>query len=108
VGYFSEAIDDLYLVDGVYGGREPTVDAKDLVVDNDRKCEEVKHVCKIVPHVGVPIFARALCVESVGLGYAAGLVVAADEVDSVGIAQLEAHEQRNGFDGEETAINVVA
>jgi len=61
-----------------------------------------------VPYVRIPIFARALCVETVGLRNAARFVVATDEMDPVWIAQFEAYEQRNRFDGEKTSVYVVA
>lgn len=78
------------------------------VVDYDGKGEEIEHVGEMVPDVGIPVFPGALGVEAVGLRDAARFVVAADEVDSVRIAQLEADEERYCFDGEQTAVNVVA
>ena len=107
MGYLSEAVDDLDLIDGVYGGRQAAVDAEDLVVDDDRQGEEVEHICKVVPHVCVAILAGALGVEAVRLCDAAGLVVAADEMDAVRVAQLQAYEERYGLDGEEASVDVV-
>jgi hypothetical protein len=42
------------------------------------------------------------------LRYAARLVVAADEVHAVGVAQFEADEEGDGLYAEETAVDVVA
>jgi hypothetical protein len=42
------------------------------------------------------------------LGHAAGFVVAADEVHAFGVAQFEADEEGDGFDAEETAVDIVA
>jgi hypothetical protein len=42
------------------------------------------------------------------LGYTAGLVVSADEVDAVGVAEFEADEEGDCFYAEETTIDVVA
>lgn len=95
-----EAIDDLDLVDGVYRGRKASVYAKNLIVDYDRQGEKVEHVCKVVPYIGVPVLARALSVKAVRLCNAAGLVVAADKMDSMRITQLQAYEERNGLDRE--------
>ena len=55
--YFSEPIDDLDLIDGMYRRRKTTVYAKYLIIYDYRKCEEVEHVGKVVPHVGITIFA---------------------------------------------------
>lgn len=108
VGYLSEAVDDLDLIDGVYRGGETAVDAKDLIVDDDGEREEIKHVGKVVPYVRVAIFPGALCIETVRLRDTPGLVVAADQMYSVWVTKLEAHEQGDGLDGEKAAINVVA
>lgn len=57
MGYFSEAVDDFDLIDGVNRGRQAAVYTEDLIVDYDRQCEEVEHIGKVVPHVRVAIFA---------------------------------------------------
>lgn len=63
-----------------------SVDAENLVVYYDTQGQKVKHVGKVVPDVGVAVLARALGVEAVGLGDAAGFVVASDQMDSVGVS----------------------
>lgn len=108
VGYFTEAVDDFDLINGVDRGGQATVDTEDLVVDDDGEGEEVEHVGEVVPHVGVTVLAGAFRIEAVRLGYAAGLVVPADEVDAVRVAQLQADEQRYGLDREEAAVDIVA
>lgn len=108
VGDLAEAVDDLDLVDGVDAGRQAAVHAEDLVVDDDRQRQEVEHVGEVVPHVGVAVLARALGVEAVRLRHAARLVVAADQVHAVRVAQLEAYEERDGLNAEEAAVDVVA
>jgi hypothetical protein len=104
----SEAVDDLDLINAMNAGRQTTVDAEDLVVDDAGEGEVVEHVGKVVPDSSVAVLAAALCIEAVGLGDSSRLVVATDEVDAVGVAEFETDQQRDGFDTEETAINVVA
>ena len=65
--YFPIPVDDLDLVDRMDGRRKAAVDTEDLVVDDHTQCEEIKHVCEIVPNIGIAILACALCVESIGL-----------------------------------------
>ena len=60
-----------------------------------------------MPDVCIAVFAAAFCVEAIGLGDAAGLVVAADEGYAVGVAELEAEEEGDGFDGEDAAVYIV-
>ena len=98
VRYLPEAIDDFDLIDAVDAGTQAAVHAENLVVDDDGEGEEVEHVGEVVPDVGVAVFAVAFGVEAVGLGNAAGLVVAADEVHTGGVAQFKADEERDCFD----------
>ena len=98
VRYLPEAIDDFDLIDTVDAGTQAAVHAEYLVVDDDREGEEVEHVGEVVPDVGVAVFAIAFGVEAIGLGDAAGLVVAADEVHAGGVAQFEADEEGDCFD----------
>jgi hypothetical protein len=108
VGNLAEAVDDLDLVDGVNRGRQAAVHAEDLIVDDDGQGEEVEHVGEVVPHVGVAVLARALGVEAVRLCDATRLVVAADEMDAVRVAQLQAYEERDGLNRKEAAVDIVA
>lgn len=64
------------------------MDAEYLIVDHHAQGQEVEHVGKVVPDVGVAVFPRALCIEPVGLRDAAGLVISADKMDSLGISQF--------------------
>lgn len=67
--------------------------AEDLIVDDNRQRQEVKHVGEIVPHIRIAVLSRALGVEAVRLGDTARLVVATNEVDSVWVAQLQADQK---------------
>ena len=86
VGNLAESVDDFDLVDGVDGGRKTAMYTEYLVVDDDAQSEEVEHVGEVVPYVGVAVLSGTLGVEAVGLGDAARLVVAADEVNSLGVS----------------------
>lgn len=86
---FSEAVDDLDLINAMDAGRQTTVYAEDFVVNDAGEGEVVKHVGEVVPDSSVAVLAAALGVEPVGLGDSSRLVVAADKVDAVGVAKLE-------------------
>lgn len=73
-----ETVDDLDLINAMDAGRQTTVDAEDLVIDDAGEGEVVKHVGEVVPDSGVAVLAAAFGVEAVGLGNTARLVVAAD------------------------------
>ena len=103
----TEAIDNLNLVNAVNGRREAAVHTEYLMIDDDAECQEVKEVGKVVPDVGGTVFALAFSVEAVRLGHAAGFVVATDQGDATRVSKLKADKERNGFNAEEAAIDVV-
>lgn len=105
---FSEAVDDLDLIDTMDARRQTAVDAEDLVVDDAGEGEVVEHVGEVMPDGGVAVFATTFGIEAVGLSDSSGLVVAADEMNAMGIAKFETDQKRDGLYTKEAAINVVA
>jgi hypothetical protein len=103
-----EAVNDLDLVNAVDAGRKAAVYAEDLVVNHHREREVVEHVGKIVPDISIAVFPTAFGVEAVRLRHATGLVVTADEMDAMWIAELEADEERYCFNAEKTAVDIVS
>lgn len=81
-----ESIYDLYLIDRVYARTQSAVHAEDLVIDHHTKCEEIKHVCKVVPDVGVAIFPGAFCIKSIRLCYTTGFMVASNQMHALGVS----------------------
>jgi len=89
---FSETIDDFYLVDEMNRRRETCVrckvsessypflsskssmkgltpmNAKDLIINDSRQSEKVKHVGKISPDICITVFACAFSVKAISLG----------------------------------------
>jgi len=106
--YLPKAIYYLDLIDTMYAWAQATVYAENLIVYYAGQAEVVEHVGEVVPYSRVAVFATALGIEAVGLGNAAGLVVATDQVDSGRVAEFEADEEGDGFDAEEAAVDVVA
>jgi hypothetical protein len=102
--YLPESVDDFDLVDAMDAWTESAVDTKYLVVDDDGQGQVVEHIGKVVPNIGVAIFATAFSVEAVRLCYTAGFVVATDEVNSIRVSKLQAYEKGDGFDAEETEM----
>lgn len=90
---------------------------KDLIVNHRRQCEEIKHVCKVIPYICTSIFAGALCIKPIGLEsvarykanstalstylrYSTALVVSADKLNSVWVPKLQTCQKRNRLYGE--------
>ena len=96
------------LIDRVDRGREPAVHAEDCAVDQRREREVVEEVGEEPPDVRAAVFPHALVVEAVDLRDLPALVVAADQRDAVGVADLEGQEEEEGLDGVVAPIDEVA
>jgi len=92
----------------VDAGRQATVKAEDLVVDQGGQGEVVEQVGKVFPDIGVAIFPQALIVKPVDLSNLAGFVVATENGNALGVSDFEGDEQRDGLDGVVTSIDVIA
>ena len=108
VGDLLDAVQGADVVEGVDGGGEAAVETEDLVVDEGRQRQVVEEVGEVFPHVGVAVFAEAFVVEAVDLGDLPGFVVASEDGDALGVADLEGDEEGHGLDGEVAPVNVVA
>jgi hypothetical protein len=106
-----------HLLDSVQGsniiqcidtGRQASVEAEDLVVDQGGEGEVVEQVGEVLPHIGIAVLPETLVVESVYLCDLARLVVAAENGDAAGISDLERHEEGDGLDRVVTAVNIIA
>ena len=60
--------------------------AEDLVVDDYTQGKEVEHVREIMPDISIAILSSAFCVEPIRLSNAARLVIAANEVNAMGVS----------------------
>lgn len=80
---------DADLIQGADFGAQAAVHAEDFAVDDGAEDEEVEDLTAGFPDGGVAVFGLAFFVEAVDLGYLTGFVVAADEGDSIGVADIE-------------------
>ena len=67
-----------------------------------------RHSTTHPPNIDAAVLAQALVVEAVDLGDLPALVVAADQRDAVGVADLEGQEEEEGLDGVVAPIDEVA
>ena len=98
----------LDLVEGVDTGREATVQAEDAALDDSCEGQVVKERGEVLPHVGITILTEALIVESIDLRDLLAFVVAAQDGDTLWIANLVADEECHCLDGVVAAVYVVA
>lgn len=86
MGYLAESIDDFDLINGMYRWRKAAVHAEYLIVDDDAQGKKIEHIGKVVPDISIAILSCTLGVKSVGLSNAARLVVAANEMNAMGVS----------------------
>ena len=77
------------LIESVDRGRQPTVDAQNLVFDKSRQAQVVEDLRAVTPHVHRSVFAKALVVEAVHLSDLPTFVVAPDQCYSIRIPNLQ-------------------
>ena len=76
--------------------------------DEGAEGEVVEDFAAVAPDVCAAVFAQTLVVEPVDGGDLPRLVVPADQRYAVGVADLEAEEEEEGFERVEAAVDEVA
>lgn len=97
-----------HLVNCRYARTETTMDAKHPPINNSTQCKIVKHFATIPPDIRAAVLARALVVKAIDLGNLPRLVVAPDQGDPIGIANLVCEEEQERLDAVEASIDKVA
>lgn len=85
------------LTEGGDERREPTVQAEDGVADKGADRNVVKQIGEIAPDDGGLVFAKTLLIKAIHLRNLTTLVVPTDNVDSVGISQLQKDHIQHSF-----------
>lgn len=85
---FLETVEGSDVVESVDGGRQSTVEAKDLAVNQGRQRQVVEEVRKVLPHIGVAILPQTFVVETVDLSDLPGFVVTSKDRNSLPVPNL--------------------
>jgi hypothetical protein len=107
VGYFLNTVEGADVVQRVNARREPTVQTKDLVVDQGGEGKVVEEVGEVFPDISVAIFSKALVVEAVYLCNLTRLVIAAQDGDALRISDLERDEKSHSLHREVASIDII-
>lgn len=108
VGHLLDPVKGADVVERVDAGRQASVQAEDLVVDEGCEGQVVEEIGEVLPHVCVAVFPEALVVEAVDLGDLARLVVAAEDSDAPGVADLQGDQQGDCLNRVISSVDVVA
>lgn len=101
-------IDRPYLVQRPDIRRQPAVHAQDLRINDGREGKGIEALRAIPPHSRIAVLAETLVVKPVHLRNLPRFVIAAQQRDVAGILELEAEEEREGFDAVVAAVDKVA
>ena len=82
---FHKAVKLTNLVQSVNAGRETSMQAEDVVLNNGSQWQKVKERCKILPDFSVAILAKAFIVEAIDLSNLLRLMVSTQNGDTVGV-----------------------
>jgi len=96
-----------YLIERVKAGRKPSMQTKDLVLNNSCQRQKIKQVRKKLPHIGIAVFAHALIIETINLGDLSTFVIASKNSDAFSVAYFETDKQSDCFNGVVTSVYVV-
>lgn len=80
---------------------------EDLVINQGSEGEIVEEIGKILPDVRISVFSEAFVVEAVYLSNLAGLVISAQDGDTLRISDFEGNKECDSFDRVITSIDVV-
>lgn len=64
---FLDSVERADVVEGIDAGRETTVKAEDLIVDESGEGKVVEQICEVFPNIGVAIFTQTFVVEAIDL-----------------------------------------
>jgi ribosome-binding ATPase YchF (GTP1/OBG family) len=83
------------------------VQTEDLVLDEGGKGKVVEEVGEVFPDIGIAVFSQAFVVETVHLCDLAGLVVSAEDGDTLGIADFQANKECNSLDRVVATVDII-
>ena len=83
------------------------MEAEDLVLNEGGEGKEVEEVSEVFPHVSVAVFSQALIVEPVHLRNLTGFMIPSEDGDALGVTDLKANKECDGFHRVVATVDVV-
>lgn len=94
---FLNAVKSPDIVKSINAGRETSMEAENLVVDEGGQREVIEQVGEVLPHVCIAVFAQALVVEAIYLCDLTRFVVTTKDCNSAWVSDLQRNEERDSF-----------
>ena len=102
-----DAVQIAGVIERIDARTQSTVQTENSIRDDRGHGQIIEGVREVFPHVGVAVLSQAFVVKPVDLGDLTTLVVPAEDGDAGSVADFQRHEQRDGFQGIISAIDVV-
>jgi hypothetical protein len=62
------------------------MDTEYLIIDDHTQCQEIEHICKVMPHIRIPIFPGTLSIEPIRLRHTPRLMIPSDQMHSMRVS----------------------
>jgi hypothetical protein len=96
------------VIKGIDAGRETSVQAEDLVIDQGGEGEVVEEIGEVLPYIRIAVFSETFIVEPIDLCDLTGFMVATEDGDALGISDFQGYEEGDGLNGVVPSINIIA
>jgi hypothetical protein len=83
------------------------MNTENLIINDDRKRQEIKHIRKNLPHLGRMILPHTLGVKAITLRNATRLVVPSHEMHAIRIPEFQTCQEGDGLDAKVASVDVI-
>jgi hypothetical protein len=83
------------------------VEAKNFILNDCCQRQVIKEFGKDTPNIGIAVLSQTLIVEAIHLGHSSGFVIASQDNDTVGKANLQGHQEGHSLYRVVAAIHIV-
>lgn len=84
-----------------------SMNAKDLIINNNAQRKEIEHIRKIMPNIRIPIFPGTLRIKSIRLRDTSRFMVSPDQMHAVWVSKFKTDEEGYRFYAEHAAVYII-
>jgi hypothetical protein len=105
---FLYSIDFINVTNMMQSRRKPSMNSKNLIVNNSTNWKIIKDIRKILPHFWISILLLALRIKSIDLCNLPCFMISSQQTNSVRKPQFQNHQQGNYFNTLRASVNIVS